>query len=136
MDGIVFKRCGCSQVVVDTDGVPVRGTDGRVRRRQLGASCPQLHGPDGFWSPTHGSWFYQLDDPVSAVSGRSYFRRGGFATRDEAWAELATVHKLLEAAQLAVDPATARAAIGTAVHAAIAAGRLLFCQGFHCTPFE
>ncbi|MEY9862924.1 integrase [Catenulispora sp. GAS73] len=59
------------------------------------------------------------------MSGRSYFRRGGFATRDEACTELATVHKLLEAAQLAVDPATARAAIGTAVHAAIAAGRLL-----------
>jgi Phage integrase, N-terminal SAM-like domain len=59
---IVFKRCGCTD---ETTG------------RQLAAHCPHLA------EPRHGSWYYAVQ--VSTVGGhKARYRRGGFATREEA----------------------------------------------------
>ena len=59
---IVFKRCGC--------------TDEKAGR-QLAGRCPHLA------EPGHGSWYYAVQ--VTTVGGRkARYRRGGFATRDDA----------------------------------------------------
>jgi Arm DNA-binding domain len=69
--GSTYKRCGC------------RGEDGK----QLGARCPRLRRRDGTWNPRHGAWTFAV-----SYAGRNGQRtqvvRGGFASEDEAQAEL------------------------------------------------
>ena len=59
---IVFKRCGCTD---------------EATGRQFAGRCPRLA------EPGHGSWYYAVQ--VTTVGGRkARYRRGGFATRDDA----------------------------------------------------
>jgi len=61
----VFKRCSCTEPVVDADGHPTLGPDGKPKRRELGAGCTRL--ADG----RHGTWWFQLDLPASVGIGGS-----------------------------------------------------------------
>jgi integrase len=92
MVGQVFRRCSCAVAVTDADGVPVYGESGRVRRRELGVSCPGMVG-DG-----HGTWWFQLDLPTGS-RGRRRLRRGGLASADEAHARLERATALLAIAE-------------------------------------
>jgi integrase len=78
--GTTFKVCGC------------RGEDGKL----LSKKCPKLRRKGGSWSPSHGTWYYQLEMPPKADgTRRSPLRRGGFATQDDAETELDTAVELL-----------------------------------------
>jgi hypothetical protein len=78
--GRTHKRCYCR----DGDG------------RELGQDCPKLRRAGGAWSNRHGSWCYQLELPPKADGKRrSPLRRGGFATQDDADAEMKQANELL-----------------------------------------
>jgi len=64
--GSVFRRCGCRD---------------QETGKLLGTRCPKLG------SARHGSWYFSADLP-SAAGERRRVRRGGFATRAEAFAAL------------------------------------------------
>jgi len=64
--GSTFKRCACR----DETG------------RQLGKSCPKLA------QKRHGTWYLFMALPVGADGRRRQLKRGGFATKAEAEAEL------------------------------------------------
>lgn len=117
MDGTVFKRCGCSAAVTDDDGIALRAPNGRIRRHELGRTCPQLTDANRSWSPTHGTWFFQIEDP--ATPGR-HFRRGGYASRPDAQQAVASLRELIALAASAPDPTAMQSAISQAVHSAIA----------------
>lgn len=78
----IYKRCGCTEVV---DG----------KRRQLGQRCPRLRRGDGSWNPRHGTWSYSAS--VVEQGQRVTRARGGFATYDEAAAELERARASLKA---------------------------------------
>jgi integrase len=79
-DGNTFKRCSC------------RDGNGKA----YGQKCPQLRRANGAWNARHGSWYYQLELPASCDGRRrGPLRRGGFATQDQAAAELDTARQLL-----------------------------------------
>jgi integrase len=78
--GTTFKSCGC------------RSPEGR----RLGKTCPKLKRKGGAWHPKHGSWSYQLELPPKADgSRRGPLRRGGFASQDDAEAEMNIAVELL-----------------------------------------
>lgn len=90
-EGYTFKRCSCR----DASGKP------------YGQKCPQLRRGNGGWSTRHGTWYYQLELPTAAGGKRrAPLRRGGFATQDQAAAELDAARKLLAIAP-ADEPDTA-----------------------------
>ncbi len=94
-EGSLKKTCGCK----DANG------------RRVGVGCPQLRRPSGSWSPTHGRWAYQLElPPQPGNTRRRQLRRSGFATRDDAAAELRDAQALLN---LAGGDATLAAQIAT-----------------------
>ncbi len=66
MRGSTFKRCACR----DPSG------------RQLGKRCPKLG------QKRHGTWYLVMALPVGADGRRRQLKRGGFATKAEAEAEL------------------------------------------------
>ncbi|CAO5240347.1 site-specific integrase [Frankia sp. AgKG'84/4] len=81
MNGIVFKRCGCTD--------PVTG-------KRLNGTCPKLRRKDGkTWSPSHGTWYYAVDLPPGPDGTRNHRRRGGFTSSAEAERELGRIEKLL-----------------------------------------
>jgi integrase len=81
--GSVKKTCACK----DDNG------------RRLGTRCPLLRRPGGGWSPAHGRWGYQLElPPPPGTTRRRQLRRSGFATRDDATAELVHAQGLLHLA--------------------------------------
>ena len=85
-----FKRCGC------------RGQDGKA----LGQRCPKLRRKGGSWSPTHGSWTYQLElPPHPDGKRRNPIRRSGFPTHEAAEAELKQGRELLAIATEEADKA-------------------------------
>ncbi|MEV6986768.1 tyrosine-type recombinase/integrase [Sphaerisporangium sp. NPDC051017] len=93
--GTTFKTCACKE--------PATG-------KRLGKTCPRLRRPHGDggqrWSTTHGSWGYQLELPAHADGKRrSPLRRSGFATLEDAEAELDHARGLLA---LDNDPAVRR----------------------------
>jgi len=122
MNGIVFKRCGCSTVVRDGNGKPARGPDSRIRRHALNRGCPRLANADGSWSAVHGGSYFQLQDPAAP---HAHFRCGGYASRQDAEQALAVVRDLLACARDAADPVAARVAISQTVHAAATRGTAL-----------
>ncbi|MGW5688491.1 tyrosine-type recombinase/integrase [Nonomuraea sp. NPDC003754] len=78
--------------------------------KRLGKNCPKLRRPhdDGGarWSTTHGSWGYQLELPAHTDGKRrNPLRRSGFATLEDAGAELDHARGLLA---LDNDPAVRR----------------------------
>ncbi|MEU6784621.1 tyrosine-type recombinase/integrase [Nonomuraea angiospora] len=93
--GTTFKTCACKD--------PATG-------KRLGKNCPKLRRPhhDGGarWSTTHGSWGYQLELPAHTDGKRrNPLRRSGFATLEDAGAELDHARGLLT---LDNDPAVRR----------------------------
>ncbi|MFK4043170.1 tyrosine recombinase XerC [Nonomuraea wenchangensis] len=83
--GTTFKICSC----ID----PVTG-------KNISKTCPKLrraHGDGGSrWSTSHGTWGYQLELPAHADGRRrSPLRRSGFATLEDAEAELDHARGLL-----------------------------------------
>jgi integrase len=74
----VFKRCSCTEVVLDAVGQPVLDAKGKPKRRELGTGCPLLD------KRGHGSWWYQVDVAPVRGSKRKRARRGGFSTKGEA----------------------------------------------------
>ncbi|SEH02425.1 Site-specific recombinase XerD [Nonomuraea solani] len=94
--GTTFKICSC----ID----PVTG-------KNISKSCPKLRrthgdGGGGRWSSTHGTWGYQLELPANADGKRrNPLRRSGFATLEDAEAELDHARGLLA---LDADPAVRR----------------------------
>ncbi|MEV0386866.1 tyrosine-type recombinase/integrase [Nonomuraea sp. NPDC050643] len=82
--GTTFKICTC----ID----PETG-------KNISKSCPKLrrtHAGGGRWSTTHGTWGYQLELPAHADGKRrNPLRRSGFATLEEAEAELDHARGLL-----------------------------------------
>ena len=98
MSNSVFKRCACSAVVVGDDGQPLRGANGRVLRRDLSSSCPQLKRADGAWNPRHGTWFINIDVTEPGMGKRSSLRHGGYASRETAEAARDAVTALLAVA--------------------------------------
>jgi integrase len=91
--GKTFKQCGCRDA---------------ANGQRLGQRCPKLRRARGAWSWNHGTWSYQLELPPHANgSRRGPLRRSGFATQDEAAAEMNTARELLTIAR--DDDATATA---------------------------
>ncbi|MGO9782543.1 MAG: tyrosine-type recombinase/integrase [Streptosporangiaceae bacterium] len=89
--GTTYKQCSCRDA----------GT-----KRPLGRTCPRLRRGNG-WNPDHGTWYYQLELPPHADgTRRPPLRRGGFATKDDAGAELDLARELLAIAA-PDDPGTA-----------------------------
>jgi integrase len=79
-EGSTFKQCSCR----DT------GTG-----KPLGRKCPKLRRGNA-WSATHGTWYYQTELPPRADgTRRPPLRHGGFATSDDAQAELDRARELL-----------------------------------------
>jgi hypothetical protein len=76
----VFKRCGCTESVLDESGEPVLDGRGRPKRRELGSACPSLS------KRAHGTWWFQCEVAPEPGSGkqRRRLRRGGFATKGDA----------------------------------------------------
>jgi hypothetical protein len=72
--------------------------------KRLEASCPKLRrgaGGSG-WNHRHGVWYYQLELPPTVTGKRRKpLRRGGFATQEEAEAELGCARELLALADAA-----------------------------------
>jgi integrase len=101
--GSVFKRCACTEPVLDATGNPAR--------RQLGATCPRLRRPDGTWSNRHGAWYYVLELPDIPGDRRRQLKRGGHAGAQQARDALAQVRDLIAVADDADAPGTARAQI-------------------------
>ena len=92
-NGTTFKTCGCRD---------------EQTGRQLGKKCPKLRrsGSGTQWNPGHGKWAYQLELPPHADGRRrTPLRRHGFATLDDAEAELDHARGLLA---LDDDPHTRR----------------------------
>jgi integrase len=89
----VFKRCSCTAPVVDGDGQPRLGPDGKPKRREVGAGCTRL--ADG----RHGTWWFQLDLPAPGGQRRKRMRRGGYASRREAQDRLNAIRRLLSIAE-------------------------------------
>ncbi|GGL42653.1 tyrosine-type recombinase/integrase [Planomonospora parontospora] len=83
-NGTTYKTCGCRD---------------EATGKQLGKQCPKLRRPGGrgdWWSSTHGRWAYQLELPAHADGRRrTPLRRSGFATLEEAEAELDHARGLL-----------------------------------------
>src|SRR3954469_9650597 len=78
--GTTSKSCGCRD----------------ENKRPLGKKCPRLRRQSGSWSPTHGTWCYQLELPPNADgTRRNPLRRSGFATQDAAEAEMDKARELL-----------------------------------------
>ncbi len=78
--GITYKRCSCR--------------DGSGKR--LGQHCPELRRGNGTWSYRHGTWYYQLELPPNPDgTRRTPLRQGGYASQDDAAADLATARELL-----------------------------------------
>ncbi|MBC6458258.1 hypothetical protein [Actinomadura sp. HBU206391] len=78
--GTTYKSCGC------------RNENGTRLRKK----CPKLRRKGGSWSPTHGTWYYQLELPPKADGRRrNPLRRGGFTTQDAAETEMGTAGELL-----------------------------------------
>ncbi|MGW4801323.1 site-specific integrase [Nonomuraea sp. NPDC004297] len=93
--GTTFKICSC----ID----PLTG-------KNLSKTCPKLRRPHGDgggrWSSSHGRWGYQLELPAHADGKRrNPLRRSGFATLEQAEAELDHARGLLA---LDNDPAVRR----------------------------
>ncbi|WP_182907603.1 site-specific integrase [Microbispora sp. H13382] len=92
-NGTTYKTCGCRDAATG---------------KQLGKKCPKLRRSGGGerWSSTHGTWAYQLELPPHADGRRrSPLRRQGFATLEDAEAELDHARGLLA---LDTDPHTRR----------------------------
>lgn len=77
----LFRRCGCTEVVVDATGEPVLTKSGRPKRRELGAACPRLASDS-----KHGTWGFQIDVAPVPGSGkqRQRIKRNGFPTKTAA----------------------------------------------------
>ena len=46
----VFKRCSCTEAVLDRDGQTVLDRSGKPKTRELGSGCPRLAGgKHGYW---------------------------------------------------------------------------------------
>lgn len=116
-----FKRCGCKAPLHHPDGSPVRGADGRVKRRELGAACPKLRRKSGGWSPTHGTWWWLLQVPTPPGAKRRHLRQGGHSTEAKAAEAMDAVVRLLALADQADDPDVTRMRIADLVQAAIRA---------------
>ncbi|GAA1771494.1 Putative prophage phiRv2 integrase [Nonomuraea coxensis DSM 45129] len=84
MNGTTFKTCSCRD---------------EATGKRLGKACAKLRRPGGAgerWSSTHGRWAYQLELPAHADGRRrNPLRRRGFATLEEAEAELEHARALL-----------------------------------------
>ncbi|WP_033223410.1 hypothetical protein [Kitasatospora phosalacinea] len=71
--------------MLDSAGVQLRDTDGRLRYRGLGAQCPGLRS-----KKRHGQWWFALE-LSPGPHGRRRIVEGGFGSRTEAAAALAAV---------------------------------------------
>lgn len=121
MSGAIFKRCGCRGPVIDKAGQPVIDEHGRPKLRQLGLKCPALSRPGGGWSPSHGTWWVQLEVNTGSPSERMHIRSGGHRTRRDAEKMLDDAVELLAIADKADEPDQARILIAGMVQAAIKA---------------
>lgn len=125
MKGSTFKRCGCTVPVLDDQGNPVTGTDGRIKQRQLGKHCPKLRRPNGSWSRQHGTWYALLNLPPMPGAGPQRIRHGGLPSQTDAEQLLADVQPLLALAQQADHPGQTRTTIVNQINAAFKARRPL-----------
>lgn len=87
MKGRTYRRCHC----VDDN------------RKPLGTNCPQLATDD-----KHGTWSFAVDLP-SLDGKRKTMRRGGYATKREAQAELKKVHERVDSSVKTDDRETVAA---------------------------
>ncbi|RAG83815.1 site-specific integrase [Streptacidiphilus pinicola] len=119
MAGSIYKRCGCKVPMLDDGGNPVHDAAGRVRRRELGTSCPKLRRPGGRWNHRHGTWWWLLQIPTSPDQPRQHLRQGGHQTSDDAEDAMRHVEDLLALADQAEDPDHCRADITTLIRTAL-----------------
>ncbi len=80
----IFKKCGCRAPVLDPDGHPILGADGKPRMRRLGSGCPQLRRAGGRWNSNHGSWHFQMEVATAPDTPRAHLTQGGITTFDKA----------------------------------------------------
>ncbi|MEU7161370.1 tyrosine-type recombinase/integrase [Streptomyces chrestomyceticus] len=93
-DGTTYKRCSCTEPVLDDAGRPVLRPDGKPKRREIGSACPDLKKRD------HGSWAYYLNLPDGPRGERRRPRKSGFRTQTDA---KVAAQKLWDEAQGGVD---------------------------------
>uniref|UniRef100_A0AAU2V6S5 Site-specific integrase n=1 Tax=Streptomyces sp. NBC_00003 TaxID=2903608 RepID=A0AAU2V6S5_9ACTN len=93
-DGTIYKRCACTEPVLDEQGQPAATRAGRPKVRDLGADCPKLDKRD------HGTWFYYLNLGFKPDGTRNRPRKGGFATQTKA---KEAAQKIWDLAQAGVD---------------------------------
>ncbi len=103
MNGAVYKRCGCTEIV--------RREDGTAWRRELGGACPRLRREGGGWSSTHGAWTYHSSRIVRGQ--RLQVKAGGFATKRQALDALSAV---IESQRQGVQPVAATLTTGQYLH--------------------
>lgn len=121
----IFKRCGCYTPILADDGTVARESDGRAKRRRLGASCPDLRRSDGTWNPGHGTWFFHLELERRPGSKRANIRSGGHATREAAEKAMRAAADLLALAAKADDPEQAVDCIAAMIRTALKTGTAL-----------
>jgi hypothetical protein len=91
----IFKKCGCRGPVLDADGHPVVGADGKPRLRRLGSGCPQLRRAGGRWNSNHGTWHFQMEVVTAPGAPRAHLTQGGIATFDKAQEAVERIRALL-----------------------------------------
>lgn len=91
----VFKKCGCRGPVLDSDGHPLLGADGKPRMRRLGSGCPQPRHAGGRWNSNHGSWHFQMEVVTWPGEPRAHLTQGGIATAEKAQDAVERIRALL-----------------------------------------
>ncbi|WP_425834023.1 tyrosine-type recombinase/integrase [Streptomyces fractus] len=81
-----YRRCQCTEPVIDDDGTPVLKEDGTPKLAHIGITCPKL-GRKG-----HGTWYFNLELEPGENGKRQRVRRGGFATKEKAEAEAKRIY--------------------------------------------
>lgn len=114
MTGSLFKRCACTRTET--------GPDGGTKTVRVGQDCPKLKNPDGTWNSKHGTWAFQLAVPTPAGAERIHLHRSGFPTLTKAQAKLGRVIALLELANSADQPDTARRQIADLIRPTLKTG--------------
>ncbi|MFD3452754.1 tyrosine-type recombinase/integrase [Streptomyces sp. NPDC058691] len=90
-DDKTYKRCSCHGPLVNKDGAPVLGDDGKQKIGRLDKTCPKLKQRE------HGSWYYSIELPPGPDGKRRpRAKQGGFRTKKEAAAEAERVWKLAQ----------------------------------------
>ncbi|MFJ4684747.1 tyrosine-type recombinase/integrase [Streptomyces sp. NPDC088789] len=82
-----YRMCACREPVIGENGDPVLDSNGRPKRRVIGASCPKLA------KKGHGTWYFYFELEAGENNARQRVRRGGFRTKDDAMEKASEVYR-------------------------------------------